>query len=291
MTMRTDFVALILTHGRPDRVHTYYALRESGYTGKILIVVDNEDSTIEEYKKNYGKDVVVFDKEKEAKTFDEADNFNDRRAIVYARNASFHIAKKHGYRYFIQLDDDYLNFEYRFDEDGYYGYTKIKSLNYLFSEMVDFLSKTPFASVAISQGGDHIGGGAGKKVVGFKRKAMNSFICDTERPFKFVGRINEDVNTYTCEQRKGLLFLTFLAPKLVQKMTQSNQGGMTDIYLDSGTYVKTFYSIMFAPSAVKVSEIAGPQGGHAGHSRIHHKVNWNACAPLIIEQKHRKTKL
>lgn len=49
----------------------------------------------------------MFDKPKIAKTFDEADNFDDRRAIVYARNACFQIARKLGYKYFIELDDDY----------------------------------------------------------------------------------------------------------------------------------------------------------------------------------------
>jgi hypothetical protein len=288
--MRNDFAALILTHGRPDRVHTYFTLRNHGYTGPIIIVIDNEDKQAEEYKKRYGDAVVVFDKEAISKTFDEGDNFQDRRAIIYARNASFEIAKEKGFRYFIQLDDDYTSFHYRFDEDGFYGHTKIKNLDWLFSSICDYLAQTPFASICISQGGDHIGGGSSSnlKAIKSKRKAMNSFICDVEKPFSFVGRVNEDVNTYTCEQRKGLLFLTIMAAQLVQKSTQSNSGGMTDLYLDSGTYVKTFYSVMYAPSCVKVSDIAGPQNGHQGHARIHHQVNWNNAAPLIISEAYKK---
>lgn len=288
--MRSDFVALILTHGRPDRVHTYFALRSAGYTGRILIVIDNEDKTADQYRERYGKDVVMFDKQAIAQTFDEGDNFQDRRAIVYARNASFDIAREHGYRYFIQLDDDYTGFYYRFDEDGFYGNKKIPNLNWLFASMTDYLAATPFASIAISQGGDHIGGGQSSnlKAVKGKRKAMNSFVCDTEKPFKFVGRINEDVNTYTCEQRKGLLFLTIMTAQLIQKTTQSNAGGMTDLYLDSGTYVKTFYSVMYAPSCVKVSDLSSPQKGSEGHNRIHHKVKWNNAAPLILSEHHKK---
>ena len=288
--MRNDFAALILTHGRPDRVHTYFALRNAGYTGPILIVIDNEDKHADQYKARYGFSVVMFDKQAIAQTFDEGDNFQDRRAIIYARNASFQIAKEHGYRYFVQLDDDYTGFEYCFDENGFYGYGRIQNLDWLFSGLVDYLSATPFASIAISQGGDHIGGGEAKKTIGTKRKAMNSFICDTERPFQFVGRINEDVNTYTCEQRKGLLFLTILAAQLTQKATQSNAGGMSDLYIDSGTYVKTFYSVMYAPSCVKISTISSPQNGNVGHSRIHHKVSWNNAAPLILSQHHKKGK-
>jgi len=289
--MRSDFAALILTHGRPDRVHTYFALRNAGYTGRIIIVIDNEDKTAKEYRSRYGSDVVMFDKAAIAKTFDEGDNFQDRRAIIYARNASFQIAKDLGYRYFVQLDDDYTGFYYRFDEDGFYGHCITPSLDWLFSALCDYLKATPFASIAISQGGDHIGGGESKKVIGTKRKAMNSFICDIEKPFKFVGRINEDVNTYTCEQRKGLLFLTVMAAQLNQKPTQSNAGGMTDLYLDSGTYVKTFYSIMYAPSCVKVSDISDPKNGHAGHARIHHKILWNNAAPLILSEHYKKAAL
>lgn len=288
--MRTDFAALILTHGRPDRVHTYFALRNAGYTGRIIIVIDNEDKTADQYRQRYGDDVVMFDKHTVAKTFDEGDNFEDRRAIIYARNASFEIAKQHGYRYFVQLDDDYTQFYYRFDQDGFYGHGKIPSLNWLFSALADYLAVTPFASIAISQGGDHIGGGdsSNLKAIKTKRKAMNSFVCDTQKPFKFVGRINEDVNTYTCEQRKGLAFLTIMAAQLIQKTTQSSAGGMTDLYLDSGTYVKTFYSVMYAPSCVKVSDISSPQNGNEGHARIHHKVRWNNAAPVILNEKYKK---
>lgn len=32
---------------------------------------------------------------------------------------------------------------------------------------------------------------------------MNSFICDTERPFSFMGRFNEDVNTYITHGETG----------------------------------------------------------------------------------------
>lgn len=106
-----------------------------------------------------------------------------------------------------------------------------------------------------------------------------------------IDDLNEDVNTYTCEQRKGLSFLTILAAQLIQKTTQANAGGMTELYIDSGTYVKTFYSIMYAPSCVKVSDLSSPQNGNPGHNRIHHKVNWNAAAPLILQEHHKKQRM
>ena len=105
--MRNDFVAFILSHGRADRVTTYDLLRKCGYTGDIRIVVDNEDETISQYIDKFGDEVVVFNKPFVANTLDPCDNFDNRKTIVYARNACFDLAKELGYTYFIELDDDY----------------------------------------------------------------------------------------------------------------------------------------------------------------------------------------
>ena len=59
---------------------------------------------------------------------------------------------------------------------------------------------------------------------------------------------------------------------------------MTDIYLENGTYVKSFYSIIFMPSAVKI----GLMGNKKDSKRLHHKIKWNNCVPKIIAQKHKK---
>ena len=53
--MRDDFCAFILTHGRPDKVLTYRTLRRAGYTGKIFIVVDDEDKTRNQYMAEFGE--------------------------------------------------------------------------------------------------------------------------------------------------------------------------------------------------------------------------------------------
>ena len=52
--MRDDFCVFILTHGRPDRVHTYDTLMKAGYTGKVFIVIDDEDKQAEGYRQRFG---------------------------------------------------------------------------------------------------------------------------------------------------------------------------------------------------------------------------------------------
>ena len=132
--MQNDFCAFILTHGRPDNVITYNTLLRHGYTGPIYIVIDNEDKTANRYYEVFGDKVVMFDKLSVAKSIDEGDNFDDRRAIIYARNACFDIAKKLGYTYFIELDDDYVDFRYKLDSN-YESINKedIKNLDNIFS--------------------------------------------------------------------------------------------------------------------------------------------------------------
>ncbi|EMV4189591.1 hypothetical protein AACJ52_001368 [Escherichia coli] len=279
--MRDDFCAFILTHGRPDKVLTYRTLRRAGYTGKIFIVVDDEDKTRNQYMAEFGEQVLVFSKADIASRFDEADNFCDRRSIFYARNACFDLAKLVGCKYFIQLDDDYHEFQFRVDRNYDQAYFPIRKLDAILSEMLAYYESIPALSIAMSQGGDFLGDNGGH-ASWVKRKAMNSFICSVDRPFSFMGRINEDVNTYTNLGRCGELFMTIGAVQLGQKQTQKNSGGMTELYLDSGTYVKSFYSVMYAPSCVKISLMG------ASHKRIHHQVTWNNAAVKILHEKYRK---
>jgi len=279
-----DFAVFILTHGRPNKVYTYDCLRSHGYTGKIYIIIDNEDDSASQYRAKYGEQVIVFDKKEIAKTFDSGDNFDDRRAIIYARNASFEIAKSLGLKYFIELDDDYTVFAYKFDEKFRYHQTHIKNLDRVFDILLEFYKVIPAKSIAFAQNGDFIGGATGSfsKHIKLRRKCMNTFICSVDRPFKFMGRINEDVNTYTRLGSVGQLFFTVPNVNINQIQTQSNSGGMTELYLDSGTYLKSFYSIMYQPSSVKISLMGSV------HKRLHHLVHWKNTTPFILSETHKK---
>jgi hypothetical protein len=271
-----DFAVFILTNGRPDNVKTYQTLRKCGYTGKIYLIVDNQDKSIDKYIENYGiKKIKIFDKKKMADNVDEGNNFDNTKVIIHARNACFEIANEIGVKYFVQFDDDYYYFGFRYDT----GARMIKNLDKVFDSMLDFYKNSTIKSICFSQGGDHIGGFSGIKL---KRKAMNSFFCSTERPFQFVGSINEDVNTYTTLGSRGDIFFTFTNIQLDQKDTQTNNGGMTDQYALSGTYVKSFHSVMMHPSGVKISMM------NSNNPRLHHLIKWNNTTPLILNAKCKK---
>jgi len=299
-----NFVALILTHGRPNNQVTVNTLKRHGYTGDWKLVVDDEDITLPEYRRVWGDDkVVTFSKNEIAERFDEVDNSGERRTIFYARNASFDIAEKLGYKYFIQLDDDYDSFRWRMNEEIEYSSLMLsplpeeQTLDKVFDIMLEYFISVPLMySLCMAQSGDYIGGGGSKMVSDqFRRKVMNSFICSTDRRFNFVGRINEDVNTYTSLAHQGFLFLTTAFIALNQKTTQTNTGGMSEMYKSLGTYTKTAYTIITHPSGAKFSVLyntsaikgAGKEKDNNAF-RIHHRINWRNTAPLILREEHKK---
>lgn len=276
-----NFGVFILSHGRAGNVKTLKALEDCGYTGKIYIIIDDEDKQIEEYKDLYDN-VVVFNKASAYETTDTMDNSHDMRIVVYARNQCHRIAKEIGLTHFLVLDDDYTRFSYRRSIDGLLRGWTVKHLDELIDYTLDYLDETGATSLAWSQSGDLIGGVNGMISKPYKRKVMNSFFCRTDRPFQFIGSINEDTNTYTLLGSRGHLFLTITDVTLNQTDTQQNDGGLTDIYLDLGTYVKSFYTVMAMPSSTQIRLMGNK------YKRPHHSINWQKTTPKIIREVHKK---
>jgi hypothetical protein len=248
-------------------------------------------SRADEYRERFGEDrVLVFSKQEIAEWTDHYDLKDNWASILWARNACWELARRLGLRYFLQLDDDYQNFSYRrtgkyrpSDTRETYHSWSVGNLDKVIAAFVEFLENTPSVQcVCMAQGGDHIGGIDGNTCTRFMRKAMNSFFCDVERPIVFRGRMNEDVNTYVSLGAVGVLFLTYSAVYLVQTPTQSNPGGITDLYLDSGTYQKSFYTILAAPSCTTIRLMGNK------HRRMHHHIRWRDAVPMILPEAMRK---
>jgi hypothetical protein len=214
---------------------------------------------------------------------DTGDNFAGRASTIWPRASFWQLAVQVGCRYFVQLDDDYTDFQYYFDSTGNFKYQMLhRTCDDMFSALLDFYLSTTAVTVAMSQGGDFIGGAQDCRL---RRKAMNVFFCSTDRPFQMFGRRNEDVNAYVVGSRMGILFFTVLQAKITQIQSQTNPGLITQAYLESGTYVKSFYTVMYAPSCVKIGLMGD---NRVSERRIHHKINWNNCAPKILRDEHKK---
>jgi len=281
--MRDDFALLILSHGRADSVRTVDAFKDADYTGKWYIVIDNEDKQAEKYYENFGKDhVVMFDKASYDGKFDIMDNFEGRGVPTYARNAFFDIAKDLGLKYFVMCEDDHEKILARRLVNGVFVTIYVHNLDPIIDNVLEFLETSGATSITFAETGDFIGGANNVYKKGLTRKAMTSFFCKTDNRFEFLGRFNDDVNTYVEHGKRGKLFFTMSNINIHTAETQIQEGGLTANYLKYGTYTKSFYSVMLNPSAVWISEMG------QYHKRIHHAIDWNKAVPVIISDRYKK---
>lgn len=283
----SNHAVFILTHGRPDKVITYHTLRKSGYTGRIYLICDDEDKTLGKYREQYKDQVIVFSKQSYQDKFDIMDNFEGNKVIVYARNACYDIARELGLDYFFEYEDDYTGFFHRVVDGDTLRAIAVTRMDDVCTAFIDALESTQVTTIAMAQGGDFIGGAGSFGSLQYKRKAMNSFVFkvndNPQNDCLFIGRMNDDVNTYLAQGRVGKIFCQIANVMLVQLQTQSNSGGNTEAYKAMGTYVKSFYSVMAAPSCCKVSMLV------TTHPRIHHKIDWNKAVPKILHERFKKT--
>lgn len=281
---RSDFAAFILTHGRAGRVTTEKALRKHGYTGDVVYLIDDEDDQGDEYRRLYGT-VRTFVKQEYVDRCDTMRPTSDirRGVILYARNAAIDVARDMGYRYLVELDDDYNRFEHRYVVGKTAKTVPVDDLDTVFDAMVEFLDRTGASTVAMAQGGDFVGGAKGRgTILGsrtlWKRKAMNSFVLRTDADMRFSGAVNEDVVTYVTLGNIGKVILTYCGVNLTQAKTQSSGGGMTEEYADDGTYCKTMFAVVARPDCVSMSKMGNR------HMRIHHSVEWDCAVPKIVRE-------
>lgn len=283
--MRDDFAILILSHGRADNVCTVDAVHKAGYTGRWYIIIDDEDDQEELYYKNFGKEhIVKFNKLEAMKyTVDAMDNFEIHQVPVYARNVLFNIAKDLGLTYFLEMEDDFPDFRFRYVENDIFRSIALHSMDKIVDLYIDFLVETNALIIAFSEGGDFLGGhnrAFWKNQI--NRKAMMCYFCRVDRPFQFYGTFNDDVNMYVSLGQRGELIMT-VAPVVVNpRPTQVNSGGITDMYNKYGTYTKSFYSVMIRPDCVKVAEMTSV------FWRVHHSVKWETAVPKIISDRYKK---
>lgn len=285
MVNMNDFAVIVLCHCRPNDTTTPQTLRDCKYTGDIILLLDDEDETIDQYRKNFPDlKIEIYSKDEKMKTVDAMDITHDKRCAVYARNACFDVANKYGYKYFCQMDDDYTTIPYRYMANNKLYRNNNSNLDEVFKAYIEFmLCNENIGSVAFAEPGDFVGGcGSNLNRKLYLHKCMGSWICFVDRPLHFCGTMNDDVNTYSLNGSRGQMFFTFNFIMIDTPATQAVKGGMTDIYLGRGTYSKTFYTVLCCPSFVSV-DMFGDR-----YYRIHHKFDWKHAHPKLISGRYKK---
>lgn len=274
-----DFAVFILSHGRANTITTYKALRDGGYTGRTYVVIDNEDDQEELYRQKFGDDIIQFDKRDYLEKTDLGDLDTDRRIGVFARNFIQDEAKRLGYKFHLQLDDDVHGFTYRFAQGKVLRALHCSHLDEVFSGMVEYMKETPITSLSFALSAYNMGGVDGSIKEGMTRKTMTTFLMRADDVQYFHMRMNDDITTSLINGMRGKLYYSYLPIEVEVDKTQVKAGGMTDIYQKNGTYRKSFYSVMCCPSCVKVSAMG------ITDYRIHHTISWNNAVPKLLSER------
>lgn len=105
-----DFAIYVMSHERSQQMDTVKSLKKHGYSGKIIVVLDNLDNEIQEYRKKIKEldnaYLYIFNKPEYMEKTDTMDNFHIIGLGVYARTAIAEHAKSCGRKYYAVFDDD-----------------------------------------------------------------------------------------------------------------------------------------------------------------------------------------
>jgi len=262
---------LIISYRRAARVKTVAMLHRIKWTGPVYLVISNDDDQRSQYLEAY-KNVYVFNRS--TVKCDYYDN-NPPSGPLAARNIAWDIAKELGWTHFVVLDDDY---SYLYIDRHWVANPNKKGVirnvpanwgDRLFHAMWDLLDAVPqIQCVSFSQTGD--------LSKGIKRKIMQIFFLRTDRRFEYVARLNDDVTTYYDLGLRGEIVLQIPALMVKQEITQSQPGGLTEEYLQYGTYAKSMYTVLRWPAHCRVEYLKTV-------GRIHHRIASYAY-PLIVKE-------
>lgn len=277
-----NFAVFITTHERVERVKTFDTLRKCGYTGKIYIVVDNEDKQLQRYLNRF-QDVLVYNKELQFKHTDKVIETEQRASVTYPRNAVEAYAKHFKLDAFMVCDDDISNLRYRWVEGD-----TVRSLAMnggldrvldLYSEFIvaHDIAVTSFVHMLFYMSGVH---GLDKRITE-QREIIQVFIRNTKFDMDWKGVMRQDMLTNTLTSKTGYLwwalpFITYDAEPMNE--TGSNEGGMKETYDNINEYQRSFLGVITTPSCLKIG---------CANGRI--KMSWNKATayPMIVSSRYK----
>lgn len=279
------FAVMICTHGRPYKQLTLQTLRKSGYTGKIYLIVDNEDDTVSELSsvaETFNAEIKMFDKEYYFQTMDKGTIDNHRACILYAKGFCEDFAKSLGLDAFIIADDDMTGFRHRYCEGDVLKSTKIRNtLDEVIIAYVDFMLKLNLSTIGFG-------------FVSCFYQGVNALnyeqMLKYRIPYNFIFRncnhivdwkswFGEDVVTATYYNMIGQLWLT--VPLVQQDILPISTavGGMREIYADNSSVKLTMQNLKYLPSELSTYCHRGTFKATIQHDRAY---------PMLISGRYKK---
>ena len=248
MMVRNNIAVLINTHERAREQHTYKALRDGGYTGRVYFVVDDEDGQLSDYKELYGdENVLVFNKREYL--CDTFVNTEIWRSVLYARNASYTFARVLGLDYFVLCDDDLTHLFYKLPKNGKLISKQVTNFDEFLCTVTEVLRDAHMPYIGMVESGAYFGGANDNVMGGFTWRSGHFWLIDAKYERRFRGVMYED-RIFSDDSRTDRGYGCFLWCCETPAFKNSNQtGGMQSTYNDfGGTYVAAFFPVMAHPS-------------------------------------------
>lgn len=251
----------ICTHGRPDKQITLDVLRKAGYTGKIYLVVDDEDITVDRLHENYPDvEILMFHKQHYVDTVDKGTNEDQRKCILYAKCFCEDKAIELCLDAFAMADDDMPSFRYRYIEDGTLKSQRIHStFDGIVKSYVEFMLSGDLTAVGFGFAQFYFTG-----VEAFSAKNTEKYRI----PYTFVFRnpkyrvnwmswFGEDIVTAVYHNKIGHKMLA--VPYVQQDIVSIGQedGGMKDVYDKNSSIRLAMQNTMYLPVELRPYQYKG----------------------------------
>lgn len=266
----------ICTHGRPDAQHTLKTLRRAGYTGKIYLLLDDEDETYRYYHHNLDDcdDILQFNKQYYIDTVDIGRSDAKRKAILYAKCACEDYSKHLDLDAFIIADDDITDFRFRYEQDGKLLTQYVtQNMDEIINSYYKFILDGNICMTSFGTNQMFMGGLISDERKGEFRIPYNFLFRNTSIPFKWISEMNEDTISVLAEHgNKYMIQLPFIKLEMKELMAGA-KGGMTEFYnqMTTGTRIGTI--LMYSPSNVKYIATA---------KKITHAIKKDNAFPKLI---------
>ena len=272
----------IISKGRPQ-CKTAHTLKRIKFPGDWFIVCGTNDETLGEYIARWGVErVKVFDFDEQLETTDTMDNFGFEAKASGAcpvRNAVREISWARGELRHWQFDDDYTVFS-RFDPETHRNrdVRDGEELYGLMAAVSAFGHRAGLRNVGFPPSTMEV---RPARVGGWSSRVFNAHNMPSDPGLftPWVGRMNDDLINAINTWRRGGIEMTVKFMSMNMPPTQSEKGGLTEMYRDDGTVRKTAYAVMACPAAVRLVE---------RFRRYHHKADWALICPKIVSDGYRR---
>ena len=278
--MRNDTAIFIITHQRADKQLTLKMLKQLGYSGKVYLVVDDMDCQLQEYRKRYGDNILVFSKKKYAEKVDTHINKFRMSSAVFARNACIDMAKEMGLNFYFVCDDDIKCTYVKDGKTGKMVTHKITDIEAVLSKLVGFMENTRIHAVAFADNGAYIGGINQDVRNGVKYVLTKFMLYRTDDPVIYESIMWEDQASCYRDLGVGKIDFSIMFLSAATPPNEKSAGGCADMYRASTDYANSFMVLMARPDCVKIVP------GKEGECRM--RTKQTALHPMILHEKYRR---